>query len=92
MYHLELGIQPAVSKIDIFHQHQNAPILTGGLLRPNIRLSPNGKSLYRPDTLAILLVGTRFLQTGCKRFPFPYPVFAESQVQVQVHFIPQIHI
>ncbi len=25
---------------------ESAPVLTGGLLRPNIRLSPNGKRLY----------------------------------------------
>ena len=36
---------------------ESAPVLTGGLLRPNIRLSPNGKRLYRPDTLATSQVG-----------------------------------
>ncbi len=34
--------------------------------------------IRKQKVFTFLLVGTRFLHTGCKRFPFPYPVFAES--------------
>ncbi len=35
----------------------------------------------KQKVFTFLLLGTRFLQTGCKRFPLPYPVFAESLYQ-----------
>ena len=34
--------------------------------------------IQKQKVLTFLLVGTQCLETGCPRFPFPYPVFAES--------------